>query len=59
MSVMSELQIAKAQLLKAQRQHEAALLSAKTYRGVPYERVTNGKSVKRSLIYRGIPYNFS
>jgi len=56
---MSELQLAQLQLQKAQRRHEAALLSAKAYRGVPYERVTNGKPVTRNLIYRGVRYNFS
>lgn len=56
---MSELQIAKVQLERAKRRHEAALLSAKAYRGVPYEHVTNGKPVNGKRVYRGIAYNFS
>ena len=56
---MSELQIAKVQLERAKRRHEAALLSAKAYRGVPYERVVNGKAIGGTRTYRGVSYNFS
>ena len=60
MSVMSELQLAQQQLQQAKRRHEAALLFAKAYRGVPYEHVTNGKPVGQvDLTYRGVRYNFS
>lgn len=57
---MSELQLAQLQLQRAKARHEAALLSAKAYRGVPYEHVTNAKPVShQERVYRGIRYNFS
>ena len=52
---MSELTIVKKQLQQAQARYAAALISAKAYRGVPYDAyVTNGKPVGRPLAYRGI-----
>ena len=61
---MSELQLAQQQLKRAKARYEAAALHAKAYRGVPYERVTNGKAVNQpgaapSFVYRGVRYDFS
>lgn len=56
---MSELQIAQQQLIRAKARYDAALVTLKAYRGVPYNRVTNGKPVAGPRTYRGIRYNFS
>ena len=36
---------------------EAQYNSAKAYRGVPYQHITNGKPVHSRLTYRGVAYN--
>ena len=35
---------------------EARYTSAKAYRGVPYQHITNGKPVHSNLTYRGVSY---
>ena len=46
---------------KAEQKRRALLgaqySSLKAYRGVPYEKVTNGKPVHGSLTYRGVSYS--
>ena len=56
---MSELQLAQQQLKRAKARYEAALVTTKAYRGVPYNRVTNGRPAAGPRTYRGVRYNFS
>jgi hypothetical protein len=57
---MNFLHLVQAKQKKETSLKEAQFLSAKAYRGCPYEQnVANGKPIGVALTYRGSRYNFS
>ena len=57
MSNLNPLQLVKDQIKRQQRLHEAQMLLAKAYRGVPYTDAQHTPAVNADLTYRGIQHH--
>ena len=57
MSNLNPLQLIKQQIQRQQRLHDAQMLLAKAYRGVPYTDAQHTQTVGADLTYRGIQHH--
>ena len=57
MSNLNPLQLIKQQIQRQQRLHDAQMLLAKAYRGVPYTDTQHTQAVDADLTYRGIQHH--
>lgn len=57
MSNLNPLQLIKQQIQRQQRLHDAQMLLAKAYRGVPYTDAQHTQTVDADLTYRGIQHH--
>ena len=57
MSNLNPLQLIKQQIQRQQRLHDAQMLLAKAYRGVPYTDAQHSPQPDADLVYRGIQHH--